>query len=140
MANRFFNQFHKSLEKEPVSIYARVSFGASGAPTLDAVNSKGVVSVTRNSAGTYTFVFGTKAGMLDVYNRLLHCQAIFNTAGASGAVPAAPMIYVKADSVATVNTSLLQIVCINADTPAATDPASGEVGLFRFIFKNSNAP
>lgn len=135
MANRYQYQFSTTMEKKIVNLFAKVTFGATGAPTLDAVNSKGVVSVTRNSAGTYTFVFGTKAGMLDTYVKLVSLDVIYNS-GASA--PAAPSIYVKANNIATVNTSSLQVVVNAAGT--ATDPATGEIGYFNFIFGDSTAP
>lgn len=135
MANRYFTQFPLSMEKKVVNLFARVTYGASGAPTLSAVNSKGIVSVTRNSAGIYTFVFGTQAGMLDVYVKLLMAKVVFNS-GASA--PAAPGMYIKTNSVSTVGTASLQVVLNSAGT--ATDPASGEIGYFEFIFGDSTAP
>jgi hypothetical protein len=135
MANRYGYQFSQTLEKKVVNLYAKVTFGASGAPTLSAVNSKGIVSVTRNSAGIYTFVFGTKAGMLDVYNKLLCVRHVLNSGSSA---PASPALYVKADSVATSGTCSLQIVMNSAGT--ATDPASGEIGYFNFTFGDSTAP
>lgn len=135
MANRYQNQFSATMEKKVVSLFAKVAFGASGAPTLSAVNSKGVLSVTRNSAGTYTFVFGSNATLpKDVYVKLLSADVIFNS-GASA--PASPAIYVKSDLSATTAASL-QVVLNAAGT--ATDPASGEIGYFNFIFGDSTAP
>lgn len=137
MANRYFTQFPKTLEKEVVMLFARVSFGAAGAPTLDATNSKGIVSVTRNGAGVFTVVLGTKVGMLDVYPRLLGAQVVFNTVG-TGNAPAAPLLEVSADAVATAGSASLQLTFRNA-AGTATDPASGEVALIELKLKNSTA-
>lgn len=137
MANRYTNQFIGAFEKKVVNIYARVTFGNTGAPTLDATKSKGVVSVTRNGAGDFTFVFGTKTGMLDVYNKLLQATCTFN---AGSSLPAAPIMSVKTNSVATVGTCSLRVLFACLDTPAATDPANGEVGHFMFTMGDSTAP
>jgi len=139
MANRWFTQFPKTLEKEVCSIYARVTFGSSGAPTLDTTNSKGIVSVTRNSAGKYTFVFGTNSGMLDTYNRLLMVETYYDSTGNSGTAPTAPLTYLTGNSIATAGTASLQLVMTNT-SGTATDPASTEVWLFKFELKNSTAP
>lgn len=138
MANRWLNQFKKTFEKEVVCVYAHITFGAAGAPTLDTANSKGIVSVTRNSAGKYTFVFGTRAGMLDTYNKLLMVKHVFDASGNSGTAPASPSMFILANSVATINVASLQIE-FNI-TGTATDPASGEGVYVEFAFKNSTAP
>ena len=138
MANRFFRQFRKQLEAEVVDIFARVSFGSSGAPTLDATNSKGIVSVTRSSAGRYVVVFGTNAGLLDTYNRLLCVKHVFDESGNGGTAPASPAMYVFANSINVLGTSSITVQ-FNA-AGVATDPASGEVVLIDFVLKNSTAP
>jgi hypothetical protein len=135
--NRMTTQFKLSLEKKVVSIYAKVAFGASGAPTLSPVNSKGIVSVTRNGAGDYTFVFGTKAGMLDTYVKLLAVRHIYDTSG-PGAAPAAPGLYVKSNQVNVAGTCSLRLQLNAAGT--ATDPANGEIGYFEFVLGDSTAP
>lgn len=137
MSNRYFNQFRYSLEKKVVDIFAHVTFGAAGAPTLDTANSKGVVSVTRNAAGKYTFVFGTQAGMLDVYNKLLMAKHIFDASGNAGTAPASPSMYLLANNVAVAGTCSLQVEFNSAGT--ATDPASGEGVYIQFTFKDSTA-
>lgn len=138
MANRYNTQFQLTREKQVTSIYAKVTFGVSGAPTLSASNSKGILSVTRNSAGTYTFVFGSGSGVSlqkDSYVKFLSGTVIYNSGAAA---PAAPAMYIKADNTATTSSASLQVVLNAAGT--ATDPASGEIGYFRFIFGDSTAP
>jgi hypothetical protein len=146
MANRYFRRAVNTMQCEIVKIIATVSFGATGAPTLLSGNaygfqSQGVVSVTRDNQGLFTFVFGTQAGMLDTYFKLLGVQVSFNTVGVGAATaPAAPIYAISGDSIATVGTSSVQIALFDGDTPAVTDPADGEIGYFEFTFKNSTAP
>src|SRR5271166_5626830 len=93
MANRRYrSQFRFSMHKDPVDIFAHVTFGSSGAPTLDSKNSPGIVSVTRNSTGNYTFVFGTNSQLaFDTYNYLLMVKHVFSQSSA----PAAPGMWVS---------------------------------------------
>src|SRR5271165_4133741 len=137
MANRRYrSQFRFSFHKDIVDIFAHVTFGASGAPTLDTVNSPGIVSVTRNSAGNYTFVFGTNSQIaLDTYNYLLMAKAVFTDPSAA---PAAPGFYITNNSISTVGTASLTVQFNAAGTP--TDPASGENVLIEFTFRNSSVP
>lgn len=134
MANRRYrSQFRFSMHKDPTDIFARVTFGASGAPTLDTANSPGIVSVTRNSAGNYTFVFGTNTQLaLDTYNYLLSVEHRFVTPTA----PAAPGMYVSANAISTVGTASITLQFNAAGT--ATDPGSGEQVLLDFILRNSS--
>src|ERR1700743_2733950 len=100
MANRYTTQFYNCLQKGVNAVIAKVQFGASGAPAIlrDVFNSQGLVSVTRNSQGVFTFVFGTQAGMLDFYNTLLNFDVSFDTI-ATSAAPAAPLYYLSANAV-----------------------------------------
>lgn len=144
MANRYYNNQAFTLAPGVVKVFANVTFGAAGAPTLvggqsGGYASKGVVSVTRNSAGVYTFVFGTQVGMLDVYYKLLNVSVLLDTTGAAG-VPAAPNYYLSGNSVATPGTCSLQLTFTDISSPAGTDPGSGEAAYFEFTFKNSTAP
>lgn len=115
------------------TVYAKVAIGATGAPTLSASNSKGVVSVTRNSAGLYTFVFGTATGNLDTYVKLLNVKITFQNASA---IAAAPITYVRTLAIATAGTASVQVGCVNGSL-AATDPASGETMYAEFVFGDS---
>lgn len=98
------------------------------------------MSVTQDSTGVYTFVFGTQAGMLDVYYKLLGVNVSFDTSGASDAAPAAPLFAVTNNAVATSTTCAVQVTFYDLSSPAATDPASGEILRFEFTLKNSTAP
>lgn len=135
MANRYFNQFHSALEKKVVSIYAHVTFDGSGVPTLDVPNSKGVVSVTHDSTGVYTFVFGTSAQSLDPYVKLLMINQV---AQAASGHPENAM-FVLANNISDSTKASIQVEFDDLDTPAATDPISCGM-YFEFIFGDSTAP
>lgn len=137
MANRFFTDMAFTLEKDVVCLFAYVTFGSTGAPTLVAAKSKGIVSVTRNSAGVYTFVFGTNTKSLDTYPRLLMVRHLFDETANSGTAPAAPAMFLTGNSVATGGTASLQVE-FNI-TGTATDPASTEAVFMEFTFTNSTA-
>lgn len=128
-AARSFVKNTLTLEKAVVLIYAKVTFGASGAPTLDKANSKGIQAIARNSAGDFTVTFGSPS-QVDTYVKLLGTRV--TTVNSSA--PAAPSHYVKANGV---TSGTVEIVFNSAGT--ATDPASGEIALFEFILGNSTA-
>ena len=128
MANRSFNQFAFSLEKAKVFLYMQVSFGASGAPTLNASNSKGIASISRVSAGKYNII------LQDAYVRLMMAKHVFINATA----PASPSMYVTSSSVSSVSSPQLQVV-FNA-AGVSTDPGNGEVVLIEIELSNSTAP
>lgn len=138
MANRFGQQFSFSMIKQTWSIYAKCTFGADGAVTLvqgSPAASPGVVSVTKNATGQYTFVFGTQTGMLDVWPRFLSASAYFNSGSSA---PASPVMSTITDSSATAGTCSIKVRLTDL-AAADASPASGEVGYFKFIFSNSTA-
>jgi hypothetical protein len=45
MSNRYYTPVNFALEKNVVQLWAKVSFGADGVPTLDTANSKGVCAI-----------------------------------------------------------------------------------------------
>jgi hypothetical protein len=141
MANRYTTQFVNCLQKGVTKIFANVTFGAAGAPTIvrDGFVSQGLVSVTRDNQGIFTFVFGTQAGMLDVYYKLLNVSVLFDTIGTVGA-PAAPLYYLSGNAVATAASCSLQLTFTDDAGATPTDPADGEGAYFEFTFKNSTAP
>lgn len=129
MANRYFNQFRLSLEKQVVDIFADVTFGGTGAPTLVTANSKGVASIARNNTGLYTITLS------DSYVGLLMVDFMFIKNSATG--PAAYGMYVVSQAVGTVATPTV-VVQFSAGT-TATDPGSGDEVLLQFTLKNSTA-
>lgn len=134
IANRRYNNQQFTMVPGAVSLFAYVTFGSTGAPTLSTAASKGIISVTRNSAGNYTFLFGTKAGMPDVYNSLL----MVNQRQISSSAQAAPEFRITANNVS--STTAPGVTVQYSAAGSATDPASGEIGLFEFDLKNSSAP
>lgn len=141
MANRMQTPVSiATFEKLTKAVFAQVTFGSSGAPTLNAANSKGVLSVTRSSAGKYVFTFGTSANNSnnkDVYYKFLNLTHVFNTSGPAAA-PASPGMYISADGSSTFGNSTMTVVFNAAGT--ATDPASGEVVYLYWTFGDSSAP
>lgn len=134
MANRFFNQFNKTLEKEVCSLFAKISFGSTGAPTLDATNSKGVSSISRTSTGLYVLT------LTDNYNRLFGVNATWDTSGASGSAPVGPIVYLSAaNAVSTLGAATITFKTGDYVNGAVADPASGEVLYLEINLKNSNA-
>lgn len=133
MANRFFNHAFYSLEKAPVVLFAKVAIGSTGAPTLNASQSKGVSSISRTSAGLYVIT------LQDVYVRLLNCHAVRTLA--SG-LPAAPAYNVVSNTVSTTKTITVQFAgaTATADTAlVATDPSNGSTLDFVIWLSNSSA-
>lgn len=79
MANRNFNRY-QALEKEVKALYCKFSVDSAGDATLDAINSKGIASVTKTATGEYTIV------LEDRYNALLQLihSREYSGAGAGG--------------------------------------------------------
>ena len=137
--NRWTNQFRNQLQKGVVDVMLRVSFGASGAPTIasDTLNHKraslGVTSIVRVSAGLYTVTFQ------DSFQQLYDARVMWLEA-AAGTFPASPIMSVNAASPTNVNAApgVLQIQFCNTSS-VATDPASGEIAHMTFVMGNSTA-
>lgn len=160
MSNRNFTLPSFTLEKRVINLFADVDFSAPTAPVFAAapapanafgstnstanVTHKGVLSVTRNSTGVLTFVFGSlngTANSLDTYVKLLDCSVRFDNS-ADGYVPAQSLqMYVSGNHVNVQGTSSLQVTFVNGSgTP--TDPddtAHHTIGHFRFTFGDSTA-
>ena len=139
MANRWFNQFGKTLAKEVVSLYAQVSFGASGAPTLvttgtnSTKTSQGIKSISQNGTGDYTIT------LQDPYYQLLWFGVAWDESSNSGSAPLAySQSWVKARTVGTTSGGTIEFVTGGA-AGAATNPASGEIALIEIVVQNSNA-
>lgn len=126
MANRLFNQFALSMEKEVVHLYMRVTFGASGAPTITPVDNKCIASIVRNSAGQYLIT------LQDSYVHLL----MANACSLSATAPAAPLFRLISENVRTTNSLVVQF---SSTSDVATDPGSGEVFYLTLELRNSTA-
>lgn len=127
MANRFFESRRYSLEKQIVELFFKFAVGASGAPTLDALNSKGIKSVARNSAGNYTVT------LQDQYSKFLSLDA--KELGASG-IPAAPVVGVVSQAV---GNSTPTVVVQFSSGGVATDPDSGSTIHGKIALGNTSA-
>lgn len=118
MANRYYrSQFNFSNSAKPVTLTAKVSIGASGAPTLVSGTGMGILSVARVSAGLYDITLDR------AFNGLMMVNVM---PIAPSGVSAAPIINVVSEQVSNSSVPKLRIQTNDADTPAATDPASGE--------------
>jgi hypothetical protein len=128
MANRYFNQFRLSLEKQPVDLFMTVTIGATGAPTLVASKSKGISSIVRNSVGKYTIT------LMDKYVDLLIAEWSFQNATG---ISAAPEMGLVSYAVSAATPTIVIQFANNAG--AATDPANGDEIKLNFTLKNSTA-
>lgn len=131
-----FRQFMASPVAAVVKLYANISFGAAGAPTLASANGQsvgGIKSIVRNSAGTYTITLGSpNGGKTDTYAQLLmasHCPL-------AATAPAAPLMNILSNLVSSAGTMQIEF---NSSAGVATDPASGESVLLEITVKNSSA-
>jgi len=128
MANRMFNQFQGTLEKGVVQLFAEVSFGASGAPTL--VRGKGIAvnGITKSATGTYLVTFQ------DSYVATLGLSSAWK----GTAAPAGNEVVLDTDSITNGTTPTLTLK-VYSTAGSAIDPASGESVLLAFTFSNSTA-
>lgn len=120
MANRNYNRV-QALAKETKLIYAQVTIGASGAPTL--VQPLGVASIVRNSAGLYTIT------LQDAYMALqyAHVEVVTPTAEDIQA-------NVVAEDVSGAKTVQFRTTAVGV----ATDPADGDSLLIKLELRNSS--
>jgi hypothetical protein len=127
MANRDMVNQSFSFEKMRKVVTGRISFGATGAPTLDGPSSKGVLGVTRNSAGNYTVQFGVSVNAInyvDYYIRMLAIEWVPDVSYIAGAAPAA------VGQVALVRSDLLSGASLTPPVQAALGTStSGGTGL-----------
>lgn len=108
-------------------MYFKATIGSLGAPTLVAASSKGITSITRNSAGDYT------VRLTDKYVGFLTMSV--KTQNASG-ISASPDVNLKAIGV-TSATPTFEFVCSVGGV--ATDPASGDTLYGQITLKKSTA-
>lgn len=129
MANRNFpSQRLFSFHMLPVSITGSFAVGASGAPTLSTA-SKGVASITRNSAGNYTIT------LQDGYFAINH--ASFQAKAVNATTPSGiGAIEIVGNAIATQGGGTVNLVCFASG--AAADPTSGSSIFFQLILNNSS--
>jgi len=124
MANRYLRNIQYSTEAATSGIFAQVTIGAAGAPTLNFGGSF-ISGIVRNSAGDYTIT------LRDTWARLLQFDVTFLV---SASAPAAPNFRVKTNNI---TTGSLTVVFANS-AGTATDPANGEVIFMAITVKNSS--
>jgi hypothetical protein len=122
-ANRYGFQFRTSPTPAVWDLFAKVTIGANGAPTLVAAKSLGFTSISRVSAGKYLITFQSK------YPRLLMVLGTFIASGGA----AAPNVVVDTDAIASAGT----ITILTQAGGVNTDPASGEILHLDVVVKNS---
>jgi hypothetical protein len=111
------SQFHYSYAGQRVSLMAKISIGASGAPTIVSGTGMGIASVVRSSAGKYVI------NLSNSFYSLLSLSVISNSGSSA---PAAPIVDIATDAVSSASAPAVTIQMRNLSA-AAADPASGEV-------------
>lgn len=124
MANSMLYQFRYSYERDLVDVYAKITIGATGAPTL--TQAKGVSSITRVSAGLYDVVLKDNFYLF----MMAHQSQLFATA------PTAPSMYVVSEQVSNVTTPKIRVQFNAAGTP--TDPDNGAVVQLHIVCRNAS--
>lgn len=131
MANRSFHPSMGYLEIGVVSLWAKVTVGATGAPTLVTASSKGVASIVRDSAGKYTITLS------DRYKALL--GATVTLLDDTNSDPATVGVHSRLYSEAVDNaTPTVVVQWVAGDDGAAADPADGATFYVRFDLRNSS--
>jgi len=125
MANRTFTQFQGTLEKGVVQLFAEVTFGASGAPTI--VRGKGFSSVAKVSTGYYNLA------LQDTYQRVLGVAVAYK----GNVAPTAPEVELREDRSAVDPDPSVRLNFRAAGT--LTEPASGDTVLLTITLSNSTA-
>jgi len=121
MANRYMNQFYNSLVKGKTALYGQFAVGATGAPTISAVNSQGIRTIVRGTAGKYTIT------LQDTYYAFLWMDA--KVLLASG-LPAALGVCIVSQAVNNATTPTVVIQFVDA-AGAAADIDSGATVYFK---------
>lgn len=121
-----------TLEKGPVCLFGRFTVGATGAPTLNAAQSKGILSIARTGVGAYTINLGGPAGV-DTYQRLMSMDYV-----SVFATPASINAYIVQDNSATSASPNIKIQFVSA-AGTAVELANGEDIRLELIFSNSTA-
>jgi hypothetical protein len=120
MASRNFNR-KQALEREIKEIYAKLTFGASGAVTL--TTGHGVASAAKSDTGDYLIT------LRDKYVSLKMVEGTFIKSSGEDI-----RVQVKAEAVATAKT----ISILTLTGASATNPSSGAVLLLKFELKNTS--
>jgi hypothetical protein len=130
MAARRFEQFQLSLEKKVVSLWGKVAIGSTGAPTINAAQSQGIKSITRNSAGNYTVT------LQNTYQRILFFDVAIVLASGAPVTSSGSQFILRSDSTNTEPPTFVIENVNNAGT--AAELVSGTTVLFLVQLKNSS--
>jgi hypothetical protein len=123
MASSYFQRNFNSKEANVTMLFLRADIGATGAPTIDTANSKGIASISRTAAGDYTITLD------EAYPIFLNAHITTLEAGDT------EMNWgVTAQDVASAKT--IQISNLPGGTP--TDPDDGSDLFVTIILKNSS--
>lgn len=120
MSSFIYNR-RQALEKEVKDLYLKVSFGASGAPTI--VTGYGFASITRTGAGDY------KVTLSDRYSSLKFIEGIFLSSSAQDI-----RLQLKAEAV--LSSKTFDFYTLTG--ASATDPANGQVLFLKVEVKNTS--
>lgn len=120
MANRTFNDA-QALEKEVKTLFAKVTIGASGAPTL--TKGLGVASITRTSAGLYELT------LQDAYPAFMGMDIV-------QMLPALQDLTFQMNTETVLTTKKITFTCKAA--AVATDPTSTSVLFITLHLKNTS--
>lgn len=130
--NRLCVRNYQTLEKGPVALYLLATIGAVGAPTLNALQSKGILSMARTGVGAYTINFGGAAGV-DTYQHLLNVNHI-----SIGASSTAVSVVVVQDNSANLAAPNIRVQFESAPaTPV--ELGNGELLRMEIVLSNSTA-
>jgi hypothetical protein len=124
MANRYTRQFTAANIPGVTHVFSQITFGGGGAGTINTGGSY-ITAITHNGTGDYTLT------LADAWNALLGGSAVFN---AGSSAPAAPIMSVKTNSVASKS---LRVLFLDYAGSVA-DPASGEILYLDIKLKNSS--
>lgn len=129
MADRYFQQFRGSLDREVIKLYGSVTFGSSGA--VDSQDCLGFsVAKTATKTGRYTVT------LEDQYNRFMGCHTTLVEAADAAITATEGFIHGYVRNVAmTSKTFDIQLVQVSA---ADAEPASGNVLYIEITLGNTS--
>lgn len=120
MASRNFNR-KQALEKEVKDLYARISIGATGAPTI--VSALGSASISRTGAGDYSLTLDDK------YSSLKFFEGVLLDADGED-------INFQIYSETVSSTKIIRFLTLTGATP--TDPSNGATLMLKIEVKNTD--
>jgi hypothetical protein len=127
MAARNFNTNGiKTLDREIVMLFGVVTFGTASIASQSSVG----FTVTRTDVGKFTIT------LADAYNQLLGCTFTWFSATPASTDPLLTPIMVT-ETVATVATKAITFETWDAESPAATEPISGDKLFIQVTLRNS---